>query len=430
MKFGYKRLFAALTAASIAVSMCGCMDNGKIMTVDGMEINNGIYLYYQQSAYSDAQNKIDSARQEKLDNMADEIINDTSSESGESSAESNSSSSSSSSSSEKLSYFAESIDGKSTAQWVKDETMRLVKQYVAIQRLCEQKGIVLDETEKSEINDNAKNIWENENSYFMYLYGFETIGKYYESLGISRDSYKMINTVSTLKDKLFAAYYDKDGEKPVSDEEFNSFAKENYAAAVMIELAYEDAEGEALTSDTDKKAIDEKAEKYAQRISNGESIADVQYDIDLQAEKDKSLPQIESYYDKNPVEGKTKEEYVAEELAKLTVEKKEENDLIKYYQKENNDLDEEVSEFIFNAKDDGKAATLKTDDCVYVIARLDITAQADWLEDSRRSVLINIKGEEYENMLDDSAKGYAVEANSYLVDTKYKPERLEVPSSK
>lgn len=425
MKFGYKRLFAALTAAAIAVSTCGCMDNGKIMTVDGMEINNGIYLYYQQAAYSEAQNKIDSARQEKLDNMVDEIINDTSSES----AESTSSSSSSSGSSEKLSYFAESIDGKSTAQWVNDETMRLVKQYVAVQRLCEQKGIALDEIEKSEINTQAKSVWEDVDNYFLYFYGYDTLGKYYESMGISRDSYKLINTESKLKDKLFSAYYDKDGEKSVSDEEINSFAKDNYAAAVMIELEYKDADGEVLTSDSDKKAIDEKAEEYAKRISNGESIVDVQYDIDLQAEKDSALPQIESYYDKNPVEGKTKEEYVAEELAKLTVEKKEENDLIKYYQKEKNDLDEKVSEFIFNAKDDGKAATLKTDDCVYVITRLDILAQADWLEDSRQSILINIKGEKYENMLDDSAKDYAVEANSYLVDTKYKPERLEVSSS-
>ena len=422
MKFGYKRLFAALTAAAVAVSMCGCMDNGKIMTVDGMEINNGIYLYYQQSAYSDAQNKINTARQEKLDNMLDEAINDTSSESSESS-------SSSSSSSEKLSYFAESIDGKTTAQWVNDETMRLVKQYVAVQRLCEQKGIALDEIEKSEINAQAKSVWEDVDNYFLYFYGYDTLGKYYESMGISRDSYKLINNVSKLKDKLFSAYYDKDGEKPVSDEEFNSFAKENYAAAVMIEFKYEDANGEKLTSDSDKKAIDDKAEEYAKRISGGESIADVQYDIDLQAEKDTALPQIESYYDKNPVEGKTKEEYVEEELAKLSVEKKDENDLIKYYQKENNDLDEEVSEFIFKTKDDGKAATLKTDDCVYVITRLDILAQADWLEDSRRPVLINIKGEEYENLLDNCAKDYVVEANSYLVDTKYKPERLEVPSS-
>ena len=71
MKLGFKKIFAALTAAAVSVSMCGCMDNGKIMTVDGMEINNGVYLYYQQSAYSDAQKKIDEAQEASSESTSD-----------------------------------------------------------------------------------------------------------------------------------------------------------------------------------------------------------------------------------------------------------------------------------------------------------------------------------------------------------------------
>lgn len=422
MKLGFKKIAAALTAAAAAVSMCGCMDNGKIMTVDGMEINNGVYLYYQQSAYSDAQSKIKAAQQEELDKLADEIINDTSSESSSESL----SSSSSSSSSSTLNYFSTSVDGKSTSQWVKDETLRLVKQFVGVQRLCEQKGISLDQTEKDEITEQVKSVWEDSSLYIQYFFGVDTAGQYYESNGISRESYTLINTAAKLKDKLFTKLYDKDGETPVSDEELNNFTKENYACAVILSLLYEDAEGNELTSDSDKKAVDDLAEQYAKRISNGESLIDVKYDFDLKKEQDSSKPQIEEYYDKNPVEGKTKEEYVAEELAKLTVDKAEsDEDIVNYYQKDSNSLDEEVSEFLFNAKDDGKAATLKADDRVYIIARIDVTTRTEWLESSRSSLLLNFKGSDYEDYLDAFSANLSVNANSYLVDTKYKPERLE-----
>ena len=126
------------------------------------------------------------------------------------------------------------------------------------------------------------------------------------------------------------------------------------------------------------------------------------------------------------VEGKTKEEYVEEELAKLTVDKAEsDEDIVNYYQKDSNSLDEEVSEFLFNAKDDGKAATLKADDRVYIIARIDVTTRTEWLESSRSSLLLNFKGSDYEDYLDAFSANLSVNANSYLVDTKYKPERLE-----
>ena len=427
MKLGFKKIAAALTAAAVAVSMCGCMDNGKIMTVDGMEINNGVYLYYQQSAYSDAQSKIKAVQQEELDKLADEIINDTSSESSSSSSESSSSSSSSSSS---FNYFSTSVAGKSTSQWVKDETLRLVKQFVGVQRLCEQKGISLEQSDKDEISEQVKGIWENSNSYIQYFFGFDTAGKYYESNGIGRDSYQQITTAGVLKDKLFAKLYDKDGETPISDEELNSFLKENYACAFILELPYEDAEGNELTSDSDKKAVEDYAEQLAKRISNGESIIDVKYDFDLKAEKDSSKIQIEEYYDKNPVEGKTKEEYVAEELAKLDVDKAEsEDDILKYYQKDSTSLNKEVLEFLFNAKDDGKAATLKTDDKVYVIARLDVAARTEWIEDNRTSLLMGLKGDDYEDYLDEFSANLSVNTNNYLVDSKYKPERLASTSA-
>lgn len=392
-----KKIIAAIAAAA-AISMSGCMDNGKIMTVDETEINNGIYLFYQQSAYMDAQSIIREAK-------------------GSESSESESS---------EIKYFSESVEGKSTAQWIKDETMRLVKQYIAIQRLCDEKDITLDATEKEEINESVRSAWDDVNSYIQYFFKVDTMGKYYESNGVSRESYSLIKTSNALRNKLFLKLYDKDGETPVSDEDFAAYVKENYASVELLKLDYKDYKGNELTSDSDKKAVDEQAQKYADRISGGESFIDVKYDYDLKKEQDSSRGDIEDYYDKNPVEGKTKEEYVAEEIAKLTVDKAEDlESIITYYKKDDESADEKISEFVFNAKDDGKAALLKTDDSVYVIARTDVTEREKWLENNRTSLLQQIKYDDFEDYLDKYAESFSVNANSYLVDTKYKPEKLE-----
>ena len=81
-----------------------------------------------------------------------------------------------------------------------------------------------------------KSVWEDSSLYIQYFFGVDTAGQYYESNGISRESYTQINTAAKLKDKLFTKLYDKDGETPVSDEELNNFTKENYACAVILSL--------------------------------------------------------------------------------------------------------------------------------------------------------------------------------------------------
>lgn len=425
MKLDFKKLIAVFTAACAAVSMSGCMDSGKIMTVDGMEINNGVYLYYQQTAYASAQEIINKQYEDKFNEQVDAL---TGAESG--SSESSSESSSSSDTEGLTSYFKETIDGKTTSDWVKDETLRLVKEFVAVQRKCEEKGIALEQSELDELSVDFNELWDGENFYIQYYYGFNTAGEYYESLGIGKDSYKQIFTMNELKEKLFEKTYGTDGETPVPDEELYAYLNENFAAVEILELPYTDYKGNSLTEDSDKKAVDETAEKYAQRLNNGESIIDVKYELDVKKTRDSVRSQAESYYDETPVEGKTRDEYVEEEVNNATVDKAEsDEEIITYVQKDNNSLDEEVAEFVFSANSDGKAAVLKTDEKAYVIVRLDITKRESWIEDNKSSVVRTMKTDDYEKLLDDYAANYGVASNSYLVDSKYKPEKLEEKSS-
>ena len=113
----------------VAASLCGG-DRGYIMTVEGMEIRNGIYLTYLQSAYSNAGD----ALQEQ--NSATSDTSDTSTTSDDTSSESDAESSdeSSTTSTESVPITEEEIDGKSGSQWIKDEALKSVRRFVAIHR--------------------------------------------------------------------------------------------------------------------------------------------------------------------------------------------------------------------------------------------------------------------------------------------------------
>ncbi|MCI5578258.1 MAG: hypothetical protein MR364_01985, partial [Oscillospiraceae bacterium] len=281
MKSSLKKIAAGVLAFVLAASLCGC-DRGYIMTVDGMEIRNGIYLTYLQSAYSNAGD----ALQEQ--NSATSGTSDTSTTSDDTSSESDAESSdeSSTTSTESVPITEEEIDGKSGSQWIKDEALKSVRRFVAIHRKCDELGIELSDDELSEINSELRQVWDNENMYVQYVYGYKTMGEYYESQGIGEESMREIYKVNDLQTKLFMHYFGEDGELAVKESEINDYLKENRAAFKMLTFNYKDASGNALEKDEDKKAVKEEAQKYADRINNGEKPVDVFYDYNLKKAED------------------------------------------------------------------------------------------------------------------------------------------------
>lgn len=235
MRTSLKRAAAAVLAVVLATSLCGC-DRGSLMTVDGMEIRNGVYISLMQSAYNNAETEL-KEQQETSDTTSDTSAGETSS----------------TESKESVPITKEEIDGKSGSQWIKDETMKAVRRFVAVQRKCDELGIALSETEMNELNTNVNGVWDNANDYVKYIYGYETLGEYYESQGIGKESYKEIQRVSELQSKLFMHYYDKGGELEVKESEINDYLKENYASVKLLNIAYTDASGKTLERTRIKK---------------------------------------------------------------------------------------------------------------------------------------------------------------------------------
>ena len=396
MKFNLKKTAAGILALAVTVSMCGCGDNGYLMTVDGMDIRNGIYLSFQQSAYNDAYSKIE---------------------------EQNSSDDSSSGTSE-IDVFSENVENKSASDWIKEKTLKDVRKFVAVQRVCEENGIALTEDEIAEMNSDLQSTWNEENMYIQYVFGFDTAGEYYESLGVGMDSLREIRRANALSDKLFLYYYDADGVYPVTEDEINGYLTENYAAVKLLTLNLTNYKGEALESDEDKAVVKAKANSYAERLNNGESFIDVKYDFDLAAAQDKARASAESAYTEDNEENLSEEDYIQKAVDEATAEKAEKlEDLDQFISKENSTLDEHLTEYIWNAASDGKATVFEHDSEVYVVVREDVTAKDEWKKESNETILKAIKSDEYDSLMELTYQNYEVELDEYLVNKKYAPEK-------
>lgn len=403
MKRGVKKIAAAALAVVLAATLCGC-DRGYLMKVDGMDIRNGVYLQLMESAYSMAESAYENENAEN---------SETSEADGDTSG------------AEKIPITDRTIEGKTGSQWIKDETLNSVKRFVAIQRKCDELGISLTDDELNAINVDVNSTWESENMYVKYLYGFDTMGEYYESRGIALESVVEINRVNELQNKLFLHFYQKGGEFEVSESEMDSYLNETYCAVKYLSLTYTDASGALLTTDEEKNAVMEKARGYAERLNNGESPVDVFYEYNLSNLEESVKASAETDYSEDNADNLTKDEWIKKQIESANLTKAETpDDLDRFITKDSTNFDSDTRDFIFNAAADGKAFVREGSTAVYVIIKEDVTKKTTWKEENNEAFLTAIKGDEFRGMVDLFGQNYEVDPDDYLVNKKYGPEKL------
>ena len=169
-----KRLFIfALTAVLVMMTFVSCSSSqGVAVNISGAEISEGIYTYFYDYVLS---NK-------------DEL-------------------------------GLEEADGSKKAE---DETVRLLKEYVAVNSMSERLGISLSYTLKAQTADDTDSRW-------------ELFGKYYSSIGMTKQDLNKILTNKALKSALVDYYYGEDSKiKPTSTEELkNEFTKKYIGIKVI-----------------------------------------------------------------------------------------------------------------------------------------------------------------------------------------------------
>ena len=252
MSHNFKRFIAASCAVVCAASLTGCSDSGYIGTIEGVQIPNGLYLFeLEMTAYNQASSKI---KEDKGDSLG----------------------------TAEVTVFTETIDGKPASAWLKDYALERVKRYVAVEKLFDEYGLTLSDEDNSSINDYISSL-DTDLGYYAQYYGIEesSFGEHYENMGISKDSLRKLTENSYKESAVFLHNYDTDGLTPVSADEINSYATENYAAVKLLKFEFTDHQGLALKEDSDIQAIRDLAQSYADRANSGEDWLDIQYDFDL-----------------------------------------------------------------------------------------------------------------------------------------------------
>ena len=399
MKTGFKKIAAFLTAAAIAATLSGCSDNGYIMEVDGMPIRTGVYISLQQISMSNAH--------DKLSEITDEDFSDN------------------------KTFFAQSINGESMSDWVKKDTVKGIKRFTGVQRLCERYGIVLTDDEKAKINKDIQAEWDSTSvNYYGYtftikeMYGYDSMADYYSAQGIGIDSLKEIAYVNALNEKLFLYFYGEGGEDAVPEQEIDDYLEESSVAYRLITIQYVDFRGDPVIG-TEQDVMKEFANELADKYNNGAEYVDIMYEYDLYKAQNDAKYKAEQEFDENPPDGVTYDEYIEAAASEATATRYEDDSLFdEIVFNKNEYLSDEVMDFLLEAPADGTAAAYEGVTAAYVIIRNPVSNFPGWKLEHRNEVLTELRGDEYNSKMEILCQNYDVVQKDKLVDGKYAPEKL------
>ncbi len=464
-----RKIMSALTAAALAVtsmfSLTGCSDVSYALTIDGEAIPSGVYILYSGYALNNAQSKV----------MEEQPDLDTSKED--------------------FSFYDQTVGGVKFADYVKQEAIRLCKRYVAVNRLYDELGIETDPVEEDDLNDNINSQWDYNvkgwDSTLPYLKGCDTLGEYYESIGVSKSSFKDVMTASYKASNIFKYYYGEGGKEEVPKSEIESYLKENYTLARYFGISLRDGENELIESKTELAVLEKLAEDYAKMLNDGDSYAEVyeryQKYLDDNKEDDSSTTTtttttaattpadtdedgIDAQNDEPEEEGTTTagtEEEAPEESGEDTSEtagtedseptedteetgdtseteesttaattaaddkdedehEHDDSEYDRIISKEATSPSEEFVKALFEQKI-GTADVFKADTYYYVVQRLDITENDEYVEDYTDIALDGLKGDDMDKVFEDMYANYTVTENTGAPD--YAAQQCENASS-
>lgn len=210
--------------------------------------------------------------------------------------------------------------------------------------------------------------------------------------GVSKDSYtKMCMAYYRNEMALFLARYDKDGSSPVAETEIRKYFDENYVSYKMISVAMAESDGTAYT-DAKQTETKKTLQKYLDMYNNGKAFNDViaQYNYDTSTADNKTLTAVTDTDSLKDMDTKTASDTaLAEQIKKIPEGKAQ---LVTY-------------------------TASGTTPTAAVILRLDPEAgRSTYYADSRRSLLLAIKFDEF----DKEIKEYAKTLKYTLNDRAYK----------
>lgn len=203
------------SSAGIFYDITGIPPEKTVMTVSGVNISAEEYLYWM--AYMGASLEYNIINYNAYYGMYEDLVNEDG----------------------KLNWSGEFQDGKSLAQYLKDETESTIAFYTAIDLMAQKYDVGLDEADKASIVNSL-------NAAISELGGQEEFDAYLRKLGISQETFEDLSASSYLFDNLLLLVLQEGTDLYLAPEKYNNYA--TYADHILF-MTIDGDSGKPLSAD-------------------------------------------------------------------------------------------------------------------------------------------------------------------------------------
>lgn len=355
-----KKAVAALSCAVFLIAGClsACSAERTVLTVDAAEVGSEVYRYYLDLAVQElsAGMEAEGATTPEITQAAtDAAVPAT----GNSAAETESLT--------EDSTQTPPPGGEISTQELYARAQELCAEYVAVNSLFHAYNCVLSAAEKSDVSVTTNDLWR--------LYG-----NYYESIGVSKQTFYKIQLSTAYRDALLDVLYGENGVTPVPEEQLRQYYEVHYIIFRAISGYYTnvDEEGNIVPmSEEERAATDSAFSGMAERINSGTDINTAYNDY------------LES---------------IGDTEANETVE-------VRIASAQSQGYPAGFFEAV-HAQEQDTAAVLQLGDYIYVTVRLDpYTEDSSYYQGTRTDVLRGLKAADLDALVQERAQAYAVTLN-------------------
>jgi hypothetical protein len=360
----FKKILALFTAAVTMLSLAACRsadDTAYVFTSGKSEyaIPAAVYISYMIEADSAFQSEVNNAQIEQYSTTASNID-----------------------------YNKETIkdeNGKSKEylEYVKETAKEDCAEHAYIEMEFDKLGLSLSKDSKSNFDYYVEYYWQN-------------AGTYYETNGVSRNSFEKFFKNGYKRQALFDYYYAKGGVKEIAEKDVKAALEDNYVLADTIVISFTDDEGNQMT-DKEKKKAKEKLEGYLENLKNG------------------TMTFAEAYEDNTP--NTTPSQTETDDPYAVMYGSEETQGASDYYAKLN-----KMKKGVHNGK------VLEFGDCYMLAVRTDILSDKFYLETYDSEMRSILKNEEFTDFVTKEANKLEYTTDKGVVNY-YIPKRLQEPTT-
>ena len=368
------KILCVVLALVVALSAASCtLTKQYSYKTDDVELPIGVYIYYLQTAYNEAQS---------LAQKSDKYDSEAGTYDGSKSF---------------LKMEITDDDGVTAVaeQWITDKAAEYMDESVAIYHEYKALGATLDEATASYYESMYESYW-------------DSISENYEKYGISYGSFIQAGiTISLMRSAVFDAEYAVDGPHAVADDDLQKFFDENFTSYkyfsanlyTSVETPVTDADGNETTESTDTAMSDKEVKSYESTFK--------------------------AYADKINNSGRTFDDAVNAYNKKYNAEITPTEEVKKL----DEDTTDEIEKNVIGLKEGEAKYVIIGDDensrQIYLIYKAPIADEKDYTKDSehRTSVISEMKQDDFKELLKSVAAELTISKSAAM--NNYKPSMFE-----